>query len=63
LVALRDTINDALAKNIEPHEPIRTEVRWSRPWGNDFCMPGVSLKFINISPELVTKINERLSDP
>lgn len=49
--------------NIEPDEPIRTEVRWSRPWGNDFCMPGVGLKFINISPELATRINERLSEP
>ncbi len=49
--------------NIDPHKPVKAEVRWSRPWGTDFCMPGVGLKFINISPELATRINERLSDP
>lgn len=50
-------------RGMEDQRPITGEVRWQIPWGKTMQIPGIGVKFENISIAQITELCERCASP
>ena len=48
-----------IVKELEDNQPILGEVIWKRPWGKGMQIPGIGVKFVNISEDQIRTICEK----